>query len=279
MRKKVLVIAPHPDDESIGCGGAVCLHCENGDDVHIVVLTSGERGLMDLHHDVARSTRETEARRAASVLGVSQITFLRLPDFGLLQSIAEAGGRLSVILNAYAPEIIYLPHPDELHIDHSAALPIVRSALRCASLPKRPKLQGYEVWSPMTWYDTVQDITRVMHQKLRAVRCHRSQLRTFRHDHAIRGLARYRGVMTAGGVYAEVFRELDHNIYAEFIRNVLRYGRAPARFRTARKAVSWLRSVKQTTLGRATQNRDKGALRKSAADGLLSPERCDETNT
>jgi hypothetical protein len=72
-----------------------------------------------------------------------------------------------------------------------------------------PKLRGYEVWSPLTCHDWVEDISAVMARKLRAVRCYQSQLRLFRYDHAVRGLNRYRGILCAGGRYAEAFVALD----------------------------------------------------------------------
>jgi hypothetical protein len=70
-------------------------------------------------------------------------------------------------------------------------------------------LRAYEVWSPLPQYDDVEDITPVMARKLKAVRCHRSQLGHFRYDAAIRGLNRYRGELAARCRYAEVFRCID----------------------------------------------------------------------
>src|SRR5687767_8382251 len=64
----VLVIAPHPDDECIGCGGAICRHVQRGDKVHAVFLTSGELGLKELPREQAWQMREEEARNAAKIL-------------------------------------------------------------------------------------------------------------------------------------------------------------------------------------------------------------------
>src|SRR4051812_24596047 len=77
----VVVIAPHPDDESIGCGGAILSHTGRGDRVHVVFLTSGELGLKHLKVEEAWNIRESEARAAAGILGISQLTFLRQPDW------------------------------------------------------------------------------------------------------------------------------------------------------------------------------------------------------
>jgi len=77
----VLVIAPHPDDESIGCGGALCLHAGRRDPMAVVYLTSGELGMKHLPRNKAWLTREREAERATQILGVAKCFFLRLPDW------------------------------------------------------------------------------------------------------------------------------------------------------------------------------------------------------
>src|SRR5438309_11946363 len=76
----VLVIAPHPDDESIGCGGTICLHADRGDRVAAVFLTSGAMGLPDLSEGDAPRTRARESEEAAGALGISSVTCLRRPD-------------------------------------------------------------------------------------------------------------------------------------------------------------------------------------------------------
>jgi LmbE family N-acetylglucosaminyl deacetylase len=210
MAERVLVLAPHPDDETLGCGGAICLHRRRGEAVHVVFLTSGERYTDAVPAETNRSVREAEAEEAGRVLDVQGLEFLRLPDLGLSEMIGRAADRLRPILETRAPEVLYLPHPEESHPDHAAALPIVRAALAVlSSLGPLPELRGYEVWSPLTRCGWVEDVSAAMPWKLRAVRCYRSQLRLFRYDIAVRGLNRYRGVLGAGSRYAEAFVALD----------------------------------------------------------------------
>ena len=203
----VLVIAPHPDDESIGCGGTICLHAERRDRVIAVFLTSGERGIRGVSRETARSIRESEAEKAGEILMLHQLDFLRLPDLALSKNIEIGAQRLGEIIRLQSASLIYLPHPNEAHEDHQAALPIVRTAL--AQLPaqmKRPELRLYEVWSPMTVYGWAEDISRFIQPKLRAVRCYKSQLQTFSYDRAVCGLNQYRGALAARCRYAEVFQ-------------------------------------------------------------------------
>lgn len=203
----VRVIAPHPDDESIGCGGAVCLHTQKGDRVSAVFLTSGELGLKHLPRDEAWKIREREARRAGKILGFAELFFLRQPDWTTGEHISSAAAALRPILEREMPALIYLPHPLEWHPDHKAALPILREALRAGRIA--PKLRGYEVWTPMSEFDEVENITAVMPQKLRAIRAHRSQVEHLDYARAARGLNEYRGALAARARFAEVFQILQ----------------------------------------------------------------------
>ena len=202
----VLVVAPHPDDEAIGCGGAICLHVARGDRVTAVFLTSGELGLKHLPRDEAWHVRESEARSAADVLGLANLTYLRSPDWTLGEHVEETATHLQPLLSAENPDVIYLPHPGDAHPDHHAALPIVRHALRAHG--RLPRLLGYEVWTPLAEYNEVMDISGVMERKLEAIKRYRSQLGHFQYERAVRGLNEYRGALAGRCPFAEVFRLL-----------------------------------------------------------------------
>lgn len=203
----LLVLAPHPDDESIGGGGTLLRHAAIGDRVVAVFLTSGELGLKHLPRERAWAIREREAQAAAKVLGIAAVHFLRQPDWGLADHVRQAAHALRSILKKEAPELIYLPHPQDWHPDHRAALAVLRAALRSARMAT-PELRGYEVWTPLPEYDHVEDISAVMPRKLRALRAHRSQLKEFNYERAVRGLNQFRGELAAKVRYAEVFQTL-----------------------------------------------------------------------
>lgn len=201
----VLVIAPHPDDETLGCGGAILLHRQQGDRVTVVFLTSGELGLKQISSQEAWAVREEEARLAANVLGIERTVFLRCPDWFVGDHMEAAGHALRPILAEEKPDLIYLPHPLEWHPDHKAAFPVLQSAFGGGPI-EPPELRLYEVWTPLAEYDHVEDITAVMPRKLEAVRCYASQIGELHYDRAVEGLNRYRGEMAARKPYAEVFR-------------------------------------------------------------------------
>jgi LmbE family N-acetylglucosaminyl deacetylase len=204
---KVLVLAPHPDDESIGCGGAVCLHAQAGDSVAAVFLTSGEKGLPNLARDEAWRIREAEAHEAAEILGIAKLHFLRGADGALAGEVAEIAATLRPILQSEKPNLVYLPHIGEWHPDHKAATPILQRALQ--GLQMSVQIRAYEIWTPLSEFQHLENIDAVMPRKLEAIRAHRSQLEQLAYSDAIEGLNRYRGAFSCKCRYAEVFQEMN----------------------------------------------------------------------
>src|SRR5262245_32460651 len=114
----VLVIAPHPDDETIGCGGALSLHAQRRERTVVVFLSSGGVGAKPLPQQEAWAIREREAMAAAKILGMAKIHLLRQPDWLLSEHIEETADALRPLLAAEQPELIYLPHQADGHPDH-----------------------------------------------------------------------------------------------------------------------------------------------------------------
>ena len=203
----VLVIAPHPDDEAIGCGGSVRKHALQRDRVVAVFLTSGELGLKHLDREKACAVREGEARKAASILGISVSLFLRGPDWELEAATQETAAGLHPIVAREQPSIVYLPHAGEWHPDHRAAVQVLRAALT-EETKSKIVCRGYEVWTPLAEYDHVEDISDVMAVKMKAIRAHRSQVEQLAYAQAARGLNAYRGAIAGRCRYAEVFKNI-----------------------------------------------------------------------
>jgi LmbE family N-acetylglucosaminyl deacetylase len=170
-----------------------------------VFLTSGELGLKQLPREEAWRVRESEAERAGDVMQVSDLDFLRFPDWYLEKCVEGAAAALAPIVARESPELLYLPHEHETHPDHRATLSIVRAALSTAATAS-PTLLTYEVWTPLADHYHVEDITPVMSTKLAAIRCHASQTVQLPYARAIRGLNLYRGATAGGCLYAEVFQ-------------------------------------------------------------------------
>lgn len=205
--ERILVISPHPDDESIGCGGTIRKHVLVGDQVDVVFLTSGEMGGHGYPPEETRRIREEEAGNAASILGIHSIDFFRLPDRNLKAN-PKLVGMLKERLRALHPDVVYVPHPKEQHRDHRAAVRALGKTLKETEpgFPN-PKILMYEIWTPIQRIDRIEDISDVIETKLNAVRAYQSQCRIMDFVQAIAGLNRYRGEMHSwpGGDYAEIF--------------------------------------------------------------------------
>jgi N-acetylglucosamine malate deacetylase 1 len=206
---RILVLAPHPDDESVGCGGMLLKHSEQGDEIHVVFLTSGEKGGHGRSEAETIRLREEEARKASRLLKVRKIEFWHLPD-GALRPTLPAQERLRRKLKAFRPHRIYVTHENEMHADHRGAAHLLRRALLGGG-QKDPEVLGYEVWTPIQELSEIVDVSPFMERKLRAVRSYRSQCAVVGFAEAVRGLNRYRGELHSwpGGDYAECFTRMD----------------------------------------------------------------------
>ncbi len=127
--------------------------------------------------------------------------------WGVSESANQAAPRLANVLLDVQPELIYIPHVDDEHPDHAASVPLLDAGLMLTP-GLHPTRMAYEVWSPLSRFDHVEDITSVMPQKLEAIRQYRSQLIEFKYDRAASGLSAYRGALAAKVDHAEVFQTL-----------------------------------------------------------------------
>lgn len=139
-----LIIAPHPDDETLGCGGLIALKRERGATVHVVVLTDGGDA----------SVRRGEALDALAVLGVaaSEVTFLGGVDgsLGSLTGAVRAGivAQLASVVVAHGATEVFLPHRADVHSDHEAAYQFTQEALTQAGVAAAQ--WQYAIW--LLWW-------------------------------------------------------------------------------------------------------------------------------
>ena len=117
---RVLVVSPHPDDESVGCGGTLCIRVLQGDTVRVLFLTSGENGGHGRPPTEAGPLREREAEIACAVFGLQKFEFWRLPDGGLRATKALTA-RLTDVIRQWRSDVLYVPHEEEMNADHRAA--------------------------------------------------------------------------------------------------------------------------------------------------------------
>jgi LmbE family N-acetylglucosaminyl deacetylase len=184
--ERVLVVAPHPDDEAVGCGGYLLRLAEQGGEITVLFMTDGERGVGCQALAAAAATRRDEAHGAARLLHVRRLVHWSLPD-GDLSVESGAAARLSRLVRQLAAQVVLVPHEREAHPDHAAV------AQLAAHLDVRPDVtvMTYEVWTPQE-PGCVVDVTAQMSRKLEAVRTYRSQCQRFNLETLVTGLGQYR---------------------------------------------------------------------------------------
>lgn len=214
--KRVLVVAPHPDDETIGAGGTIAKFTAEGHEVAVLIV-SGH--LPPLYKQADYDKTVEEAHRAFAILGVSHSRFLEIPATRIgLEPVSEVNGRIADVVKEIGPQIVLCPFPDR-HIDHR----LVFESVMVATRPVGPGrgielLAAYETLSETHWNaphmepnfvpNWVVDITEYIQRKVDALKCYESQIPAFpgaRSVEATDALAKFRGTQ-AGFRYGEGFQ-------------------------------------------------------------------------
>lgn len=170
----VLLVAPHPDDEALGCGGTVKLLTAAGARVVVVVMARGDGGVDAGATGVAVEDRLDESRRACEILGTQPPVFTHLSSPAIREAPAEAAAALGLALGGRRFSAVLVPSPLERHATHRACL--VAALLADIAL-KGARWLGYGVWDALPAVrDVVEiDITSVRAAKTQAVAAHASQ--------------------------------------------------------------------------------------------------------
>lgn len=212
---KVLVIAPHPDDEIIGVGGTVAKRANDGDEVYVCVVT---KGCLPLYNaDFVEKSRE-ECRQADKLLGVQETIFLDFPAV-MLETVPryELNGKIGNVIQKICPQEVYIPHRGDMQIDHQIVVDAAMVGLRPKFKHVVEKIYAYETLSETGWNipnvqneflpNVYEDISQYIEKKLEAMSIFQLQLAEFpnaRSIEAMRSLAQFRGA-TVNTRAAEAF--------------------------------------------------------------------------
>jgi N-acetylglucosamine malate deacetylase 1 len=209
--QEVLVLSPHPDDESLGCGGTAQLIASSGGHVDVVYMTRGEMGLeagVQASQTVQKGLaerRSREALEACHILGVRRVSFLNGPD-GRLDKHLELSDEILKLLHAHDYRSVFCPWHGDGHSDHRATFAMLLDALR--RYPKEIGVWLYEVWTPLP-PNMVIPIDATLDVKLAAIQAHQSQLAVMDYATAFRALAQYRSLFCPFSKVAEAFYTCD----------------------------------------------------------------------
>lgn len=211
-RKDALILAPHPDDESFGCGGSIARHTAQGSRVKVIFITDGDKGDFDgrFGKDYAGIRRES-AEKAMSILGVNDYEFWGYKDRNLHLKEEEVLEKLLSTIGIFSPSLIYAPSPYEAHPDHKVTSRIAMNAFKKTGIA----VLFYEVLMAL-FPGILVDITPEMELKKKASGSYHTEIYYNDYLAVTAGLNRFRSATLSGSViYAEGFVLLDKNVSSD----------------------------------------------------------------
>ena len=222
MTNSVFVVAAHPDDEVLGCGGSIARHADAGDHIQVLIVAEGatsrqqQRDRVQVDRELSDLVRA--AQKAGEILGASGVELLDLPDNRL-----DSLDRLDLIklvearIERYQPEIVYTHHSGDVNVDHRLLHESVVTACRPTPGHCVKRLLSFEVassteWQPSGSAPTFQpnwfvDISAQWERKRLALEAYACEMRPWPHARSIQAvehLARWRGAQV-GVEAAEAF--------------------------------------------------------------------------
>jgi N-acetylglucosamine malate deacetylase 1 len=211
--KRILVVAPHADDETLGVGGTIARRAAEGCEVHVAVVTGHGTTPHPLWPPELWDRIRGEARRALDVLGIHALHFEEVPAALVAdQPVWQLNRTIGSIVERIQPDVLYAPFPFDLHKDHREIFHALSVTWRSSSATGRKlrEVYCYEVQSETHWNapyleasftpNTWVDISDHLETKLRALACYESQIRPApdaRSLEAVRALAVWRGSQQA----------------------------------------------------------------------------------
>ena len=223
MKKCVLVVAAHPDDEILGCGGTMAKMAHQGNEIYTLILG---RGVAARGHDQENAKKQIDElngcmKAANQTVGVKEVFGFDFPDNSfdsvpILKIIKE----IERIKKITKPNIIYTHHYGDLNIDHHIVYKAVLTACRPLKHESVTEIYSFEVPSSTEWSgpnkedgfipNRFVDISKTIDKKIKAFRCYKQELRPYPHPRSIKGvrvLAANRGI-ESGLKFAESFKTI-----------------------------------------------------------------------
>jgi LmbE family N-acetylglucosaminyl deacetylase len=207
VTKKVLVLAAHPDDEVLGCGGAIYNLTSKKVKVYVCFFSNGvsSRNKFDSKKEI--ETRRESAKKSAKILKITNIYFFDFPDNSFDKiSVLEFAKVIELKIKKLSPDTIFTHFGSDLNIDHQKINQATLVATRPQKNQKVKKVFFYEVPSSTEWNfnknknyfspNWFVDITTSLKYKIKALKCYKNEMRNFPHPRSFKGvesLAKWRG--------------------------------------------------------------------------------------
>ena len=218
MKKNILIIAPHADDEILGCGGSISKYSKLGYNINVLVLTNANIGAPDLYTAKHIKLIRDESKKANKIIGTKKLYFENLPALNLNQyPTYKISNTIENYILKIRPEIVFIPSANDIHEDHKKIFHASKVALRPKKKTNLKKVLSYEVLSETEWNENeksfspnyfVQLSKSDIKKKIKAFLNYSSQVQKFPHPRsveAIYSLSKIRGSQVFMD-YAEAFR-------------------------------------------------------------------------
>ena len=216
--ENILIIAPHCDDEVLGCGGIMKRLSSEGKNVFVLMITNGSIGAPELFKPEDTQRNREEARIVCDFLDVKEVVFFDFPA-PRLDSIPsyKLSLEISKVISKFKPDTLFIPHKGDIHRDHFVTHECALVASRPINNSPVKNIYSYETLSETEWAMPSQneafiptvffDISNFIEDKIQAFSKYESQVKAFPHPRSfesIKALAMHRGA-TVGFHYAEAF--------------------------------------------------------------------------
>jgi|TARA_B110000090_G_scaffold21268_1_gene21041 LmbE family N-acetylglucosaminyl deacetylase len=218
MKKQILILSPHADDEILGCGGAISRLSREGYDINVLILTNANDGAPEIYSKKDIKKIRDESKLANEFIGTKKLFFENLPALTLNQYPLY---KISNIIEKYIlkikPEIVFIPSSNDIHEDHKIIFKAAKVSLRPNKKSNVKKILSYEVLSETEWNENEKAFSPNyfvklnklnINNKIKAFLKYKSQVKKFPHPRskeAILSLSRVRGSQVFAE-YAEAFR-------------------------------------------------------------------------
>ena len=218
MKKKVLILSPHADDEILGCGGFISKYSNKGHTINVVILTNANKGAPEKYSEKEIFKIREESRKANNLIGTKKLFFENLPALNLNQYPMY---KISDTINKYIanikPEIILLPSSNDINEDHKIIFKATKVATRMNKKNNLKKILSYEVLSETEWNENEESFSpnyfvnlskSDINQKIKSFLKYKSQVKKYPHPRSKEGilnLSRVRGSQVFMK-YAEAFK-------------------------------------------------------------------------
>lgn len=212
IKNKVLIVAVHPDDETLGCGGTLLKHKENNDEINWLICTSINK------KNKYFKSREREINQVSKLYGFNRVNQIKLKTMRVDEySISYIIKKISKVFREIKPNIVYLPFKDDVHTDHKKIFEAAYSCTKSFRFPSIKKIYMMETLSETEFAPSIKkdsfipntfvDVSKYLNKKIKIMKIYKSEILKHpfpRSERNIKALASFRG-STSGCKFAESF--------------------------------------------------------------------------